>query len=262
MIIIFAGFNTYKTNTHKTMRFIKFIVPVIFLVVFAACDDELPAPEDQSSDKQNSTFNETNAEQIAIQEPEDSTETTDTTETDTIENCGYRTQTIGGWGTAPAGNNPGAYLYEHFAETFPDGLEAGCDLTLTFTSAQAITEFLPDGGTASVLNESHTNPSTLNNVFASQVVALTLSLAFDEQDPGFSASNGSLGEREIREGEFAGMRVAEVLTIAHDALGGCETGYTINELNTVITHINENFVDGEQNHGFLKCNGNDTEENQ
>src|SRR4029079_4504484 len=32
---------------------------------------------------------------------------------------GFRTQTQGGWGTDPTGNNPGVYLHANFAAAFP-----------------------------------------------------------------------------------------------------------------------------------------------
>src|SRR5690349_2149654 len=41
--------------------------------------------------------------------------------------CGQlRTQTQGGWGAAPAGNNPGTYLHANFQAAFSDGLTVGC----------------------------------------------------------------------------------------------------------------------------------------
>src|SRR5215510_9913562 len=44
-----------------------------------------------------------------------------------VNECGqFRTQTQGGWGAPPAGNNPGAYLHAHFATAFPTGLTIGC----------------------------------------------------------------------------------------------------------------------------------------
>src|SRR5205085_783181 len=65
--------------------------------------------------------------------------------------CGQlRTQTPGGWGAKPAGNNPGTYLYAHFAAAFPSGLTVGVtpNYNIKLTSPQAVTNFLPSGGKA------------------------------------------------------------------------------------------------------------------
>src|ERR1043165_4191897 len=57
--------------------------------------------------------------------------------------CGMlRTQTQGGWGASPAGNNPGTYLHAHFNATFSGGLTLGCypnNYYIKLTSAQAVT---------------------------------------------------------------------------------------------------------------------------
>jgi hypothetical protein len=63
-------------------------------------------------------------------------------------NCQFRTQTQGGWGSPPNGNNPGAYLAAHFASAFPNGLEIGCTNRLRLTSAAAVRAFLPSGSNA------------------------------------------------------------------------------------------------------------------
>src|SRR5688572_32802239 len=63
-------------------------------------------------------------------------------------NCGsLRTQTPGGWGSTPRGNNPGSYLHANFDDAFPGGLTIGCENggSITVTSAQAITNLLPTG---------------------------------------------------------------------------------------------------------------------
>ncbi len=66
---------------------------------------------------------------------------------------GFRTQTQGGWGAIPNGNNPGVYVHTNFAAAFPSGLTIGCSSgnKLVLTSAQAVTDFLPSGTTPAVL---------------------------------------------------------------------------------------------------------------
>lgn len=172
---------------------------------------------------------------------------------DTLKCGGFRTQTQGGWGTAAHGNNPGSYLHAHFASAFPNGLIVGCTYKITLTSAQAVTNYLPGGGTPSVLATNYTNPIKLKNNLASQLVTLTLSVQFDLTDPKFSSSNLSLGSLLIGSGPFKGKSVNDFLKEANKILGGCPSNYTAAQISDVLTAINENFVDGTGNGGFLVC---------
>ena len=166
-----------------------------------------------------------------------------------------RTQTMGGWGANPNGNNPGVYLNNHFEEAFPDGLSVGCgENTLTLTSAQAVTAFLPSGSLASILPMGGmTDPGdAYNNVLAGQLVAITLSLGFDAYDASFGASELSLSELLIQEGDFVGMTVGEFVAQANAALGGC-VDVDLSAVNDVLSSINQNYVDGTTDNGFLAC---------
>ena len=174
--------------------------------------------------------------------------------------CGQlRTQTQGGWGAPPHGNNPGRYLHTNFAGAFPGGLTVGCASgnTVKYTSAGAVTEFLPAGGTPAVLKTSATNPpdKSIKNVLIGQVTALALSVGFDNYDPNFGAADLHLSEMVIGTGSFAGKTVGEFLAIANDVLGGCSTAYSPSAVNEVATMINENFDDGKSDKGFLVCPG-------
>jgi hypothetical protein len=163
-------------------------------------------------------------------------------------NCpGFRTQTQGGWGATPKGGNSGAYLHNNFQQVFPDGVTVGCDNThtLRLTSAQQVTDFLPSGSTARALDRDYTNPGTnYSNVFAGQVVALTLSVKFDEANSSFGSSPILLKDLVIGEGPFAGKTVGFVLAQANLALGGCSALYTLAQLHEVVSRINESYVDG------------------
>ena len=170
--------------------------------------------------------------------------------------CGnFRTQTQGGWGSTPHGNNPGKYVHNNFAGAFPNGLTVGCTYKIILTSAQAITDYLPAGGTPAVLTTNYTNPTGLKNNLASQLVALTLSVQFDLYDPAFSGSSVQLGNLIIGTGTFKGMTIAAVLSEANKVLGGCPSKYSATEISDVLSSINENFVDGTKNGGFLVCPG-------
>lgn len=173
------------------------------------------------------------------------------TQDDHQEEDGFRTQTQGGWGAPPHGENPGAYLHANFAGAFPSGLVVGDIYTLTLTTAQAITDFLPQGGKPQALTMSYTNPTEKITVLAGQVIALKLSVEFDLYDEEFGESETNLKDLEVAFGTFAGWTVEEVLEEAETILGGGSSSYTPAEINECVSAINENFVDGEVNLGFL-----------
>ncbi|NND95230.1 MAG: T9SS type A sorting domain-containing protein, partial [Flavobacteriales bacterium] len=177
------------------------------------------------------------------------------TDTQNVE-CGQlRTQTQGGWGTSASGNNPGTYRDANFDQAFPNGVTLGCDKTLLFTSSQSVQLFLPSGSTATILNENYTDPSDYHNVLAGQVLALTLSVGFDEYDEDFGTSDVSLGDMVISNGQFGEWTVYEVLELANEVLGGCTDEYSAQDLNSIVSSINENYVDGNMDGGILECPG-------
>jgi hypothetical protein len=176
----------------------------------------------------------------------------------TCEPVGFRTQTQGGWGAPPNGNNPGAFLAENFGAAFPDGVTIGggdCGgPTAVFTSAEAIRNFLPAGGTPSALSQNHTDPtSTEAGVLAGQVLALSLNVGFDSAIPDFSTNPISLADLRVVQpaSPCFGMTVQEVLDEANGILGGCPSTLTASQINDCVTAINENYVDGNQDNGFL-----------
>lgn len=174
------------------------------------------------------------------------------------EDCGQlRTQTQGGWGAKPSGNNPGTYLHTNFAAAFPNGLQVGCTnrYMIKFTSASAITDFLPAGGSPDALKESASNPKykSIKNVLIGQLTALTLNVGFDKYDPAFGEAGKKLGDMIIRKGKFKGKTVSEFLAIANNVLGGCSTAYKASLINEIAEKINENYIDGKKDKGFLVC---------
>jgi hypothetical protein len=168
--------------------------------------------------------------------------------------CGQlRTQTQGGWGSSASGNNPGAYRDANFETAFPEGVVLGCEYTLTFTSSAAVEEFLPSGGPVKILDENLVDPDNYHSVFAGQLLAATLSVGFDVGDESFSESDADLGEYTISSGPMGGLTVNEVLAEANAFIGGCGSNYSGSVLNTTLTSINESFVDGNGEGGFLNC---------
>lgn len=166
-----------------------------------------------------------------------------------------RTQTMGGWGAEPSGNNPGTYLHANFDAAFPEGLTIGCgDNTLTLTSAQAVTDFLPSGSTATTLPDGGmVDPGNgYNNVLAGQLVALTLSTTFDNYDPDFGFSEWVLEDLYLQTGDLAGLTLGQLLINANLAIGGCvETDLSV--INDALSTSNENYVDGDTNEGNIDC---------
>jgi hypothetical protein len=176
----------------------------------------------------------------------------------TVADCGqFRTQSQGGWGVNPAGENPGTYLHDHFAAVYPSGLSVGCTggYSVYYSNASTVTTFLPAGGTAAVLTFNITDPDAkvIKNVLIGQVTALAINVAFDYADPNFGPAQGNLADLVISSGQFAGMSVSQFLSIANSVLGGCNNSYTADAINQTASSINANFVDGTTDGGFLTC---------
>ncbi|MDQ3050361.1 MAG: T9SS type A sorting domain-containing protein, partial [Bacteroidota bacterium] len=169
--------------------------------------------------------------------------------------CQYTTFTMGGWGSPPNGNNPGSYLHANFASAYPAGLVVGCNNTLSLSSAQAITNFLPSGSTASQLPPGALiNPGgAYNNVLAGQLVAASLNVRFDAVDPNFSPEISNLGNLEIAYGDFAGWTVLQLLDSANNFIGACGSAYSANQYNVALSALNETFDNGNVNEGYLLC---------
>lgn len=191
--------------------------------------------------------------------------------------CGdFLTYTQGGWGAVPNGNNPGTYLHANFAAAFPGGLQIGSqspgaaadsntsagNQSALFTSAQALTDWLPHGGPSGPLGGDTVDPDHPSEpddgTLAGQAVALTLNLGFDDSDPDFSPSDEDMGGLIVTTGPFAGQTAQFVLDTANAILSGVTTtGYSAADANAAATAINENFDNGSANggtdNGFLEC---------
>ncbi len=166
----------------------------------------------------------------------------------------YTTFTIGGWG-GPSNGGPGRIRDAHFDEVFPSGLVIGGNFTLTLTTAEAIKDFIPSGGTANALNQNYTNPTspTSAGVLADQLLAATLNVYF--HDAGFLGTNSTnLGDLVFNGGDFDGMSIYAFLTLANAAIGGTPNpNYSYSQINDAATKINENFDNGTVNKGYFTC---------
>ena len=170
--------------------------------------------------------------------------------------CRARTQTMGGWGANPQGNNPAMYLQNHFASCFPNGVTIGCASghTLTLTTSTAVKNFLPAGSTASQLTGDLVNPLTSPaGVLAGQLTAAVINVTVDACDPNFSAGNVWTGDLVYNSGPFSGWTVWQVIDAANQFIGGCGGSYTAAQFNTALTNFNENYDNGNKDNGHFDC---------
>jgi hypothetical protein len=184
----------------------------------------------------------------------------------------FCSQTQGGWGSEAAGNNTGALRDANFDAIFPDGLcvgdnwdsffdnasctdGAGGGHSLYLSSSQAVEDLLPTGGTAAALTADQTDPLvTSAGVFAGQLVAATLNVAFDLAGVGKSTPQrtpppylGDLVYGDCVAAELQGLSVNDVIELANIAIsgGGTPAGVSISDLNDALSSLNEEFVDCE-----------------
>ena len=223
-------------------------------------DSEDDAPEDSDSEERgNQGKSEENKgkgkDKDAQDEDSEEDNSSDQNESENEMQADYRTQTIGGWGSRPRGNNPGSYLHQNFETAFPNGITIGAgEITVQFTSAQAITDYLPAGGKANSIGENYVDPSTkeLKNNFVSQLLAATITTGLDVAITDFSKSEIVFSRLEIADGELAGLLVNQILEEANKVLAGQESDFTISQLHEALKNINESFVDGKSSSGYLK----------
>jgi hypothetical protein len=168
---------------------------------------------------------------------------------------GFRTQTQGGWGTRCRGNNPGCFRDANFDTCFPDGLLIGCEPgnSILLTSSKAVQDFLPQGKKARALKNDFVDPTSKITVLAGQVAALSLSVGFDLCVPGFGENSGNLADLVVidNSSDCFGMTVQQVLDEGNKILGGCDSSFSASEINDSLSKINENYVDGKNDNGFL-----------
>lgn len=181
--------------------------------------------------------------------------------------CGQlRTQTQGGWGTRCSGNNPGCYRDANFAMAFPAGVRLGSTApggrSVVFTTSAQVEEFLPSGGPNRTLQQLGIGVGSTNYTSAigsqirsninGQLLALSLSVGFDEKDPNFGAAGVKLADMIIGSGPHAGMTVGAFLAMANNVIGGTASG-NLNDIQSTADAINNNYVDGTVDNGYLTC---------
>lgn len=166
-----------------------------------------------------------------------------------------RTQTQGAWGAAPKGNNPSSILNANFGTVFPNGVTVGSNGNfIRLTSAVAVVNFLPSGGTSSSISGLNINPtSNISNTLAGQLVAATINVAMDLQLANFSTPSHNLGMMYCDFHPFQGMTVNQVIAEANQAIGGINTPHSLSSLVNALDKINQNYDNGNQDNGDLVC---------
>jgi hypothetical protein len=169
----------------------------------------------------------------------------------------FKSFTQGGWGNTCHGTNPGCVRDTWFSTVYPTGLTVGGIYTIHFSTATAVRNFLPAGGTARHLTANLTNPTvTPAGVFAGQVTALALNVGFS--NAGITGFNANLGDLFLSFGPLAGYSVNQVLALCNAVLGGdtaaLPADVTIPNLNDAADHINKNFDGGTVSRGSLCLN--------
>ncbi len=166
-----------------------------------------------------------------------------------------RTQTQGAWGAAPKGNNPSSILNANFSTVFPNGVAVGSNGNfIRLTSAVAVVNFLPSGGTPSSISGLNINPTNnISNTLAGQLVAATINVAMDLQLANFSTPSHNLGVMYCNFHPFQGMTVNQVIAEANQAIGGISTPHSLSSLVSALDNINQNYDNGNQDNGDLVC---------
>lgn len=168
---------------------------------------------------------------------------------------GYKTYTQGGWGANCSGNNAASQLQNNFSTVFPNGVEIGCTNKLRFTTATAVRNYLPQGGTSAALaSGTLTNPLSGGGVFGGQLLALAINLKMDQTLSSFASATGNLKDLIITTGNFKNWTVQQFFDEANKKIGGCSAAnFTFSQYSDVAAAINENYDNGTKNKGYLNC---------
>ena len=147
--------------------------------------------------------------------------------------CTTRTQSLGYWKNS--NRNGTALISLNWATKLAPGVTIGCGggVTKTFSTQStlqaAITNYL---GTPAVL----TTTGGLST-FSAQLLALSINLKFWP----------ATGNMVVISGPFATMTVNQVLALANNVIGGCNTSYTPSQMTNILDIINNSYDGGVYN---------------
>jgi hypothetical protein len=188
------------------------------------------------------------------------------------------TFTQGGWGTTCKGNNPGCRRDKWFDTVFPsglvigdaDGIDGDGEFALLFTTSLAVENFIPADTGAGLLDMDQTDATSSSaGIFAGQLVAATLNVAFDDA----GALDDCKGRLDLQLGDLVfvsgvdsdlvGFTVRDLIALSNLAISGALgsgpfdlDGDTVgdvdlSDLSDALTTFNENFDNGTVNNGDL-----------
>lgn len=189
--------------------------------------------------------------------------------------------TQGAWGGKCAGNNLACLRDQWFGSVFPGGLVLGDPdgpdadglWALKLTSAAAVEDFLPSGGTSGALDADVIDPvaPVAAGNLAAQLAATKLNLGFDDAGVFDAFKNQvavKLGDLVFSFGgdvhaALVDHSVRELVALADEAISGAAsepfdidgdgTGELLfSDLNSALAVVNENFDEGLVNEGNLK----------
>lgn len=165
-----------------------------------------------------------------------------------IELGDFRTQSKGGWGANPNGGNNATYMYENWDAIGTATIGCG-STTMSFILPEDVTAYLPNGNNVEY---------PFNSNLATQTLALSISLALDNGVADFGASENNLAclildSSDPELAPFNGISVGDLLILANEVLGGCNTSHSFAEMTHLMESLNLNFHFGDTNNGHLTC---------
>ena len=118
-----------------------------------------------------------------------------------------------------------------------------------FTTANAVTIFLPAGGTPAALQGQYINPaSTPAGVLAGQTLALKLNILASPQE----VCGYSLSDLVVVDGPCENKSVSDVVSLADQALAGMTVPLSYLDISKCAEGINLNFEKGSVDNQYLK----------
>jgi hypothetical protein len=156
-------------------------------------------------------------------------------------------------------------LAPNFFTVFPSGFELGYaapgGFVMDFSSADALSTYLPQAGAPGALNASLTDPtSTSAGIFGGEVAALRLNIAFNDAGPFADPVHGTtifthppgitfgdlilIGYDGSSLAGVDGLTVRQVFDVANVLLGGGAEPYAIDDFNLLTDALNTSFEGG------------------
>ncbi len=184
----------------------------------------------------------------------DDVEDSFTTESFSDANNDFRIESPGAWGARAHNGNCAEELQENFDRMFPEGVEIGKNANvLVFTSAEAVSNFLPTAGPLKSIPTTTIDPTSreLRSSFIAKVLALKLSIRMDQANRDFSNSDHKLAKCIIKDGLFEGTSVARFLDICEAAIGGETTAVPVLLIEKQLNRLCNNYAPGQISQDLL-----------